>query len=190
MVSRLSVNVSMVKSLINRNRIFFQTRILRYHWRLLQPIMSKMGIIFTWPWTALFESQLHTLRCLSKSIIVLLITLSIGQTTQPELICSTYKQDPKTQKCSFCMNIWITNPRTKLRTFDSHMYTHSYHSLPESQSEENVDLPKLHCFAYLCEFVVNIYRMARMSTLFWHIPISNIGLLILHTASIWFWMAS
>jgi hypothetical protein len=42
------------------------------------------------------------------------------------------------------------------------MHTPSYHSLPESQSEENVDLPQLHCVSYLCARVVNIYRMARM----------------------------
>ena len=34
------------------------------------------------------------------------------------------------------MNIWITKP--KLRAFNFNMCTHSYHSLPESQSEEKL----------------------------------------------------
>ena len=80
------------------------------------------------------------LRSLSKSIIVLLITLSSGQTTHKSSLNSFAVHTNKILRRKNVASAWTfelsTNP--KLRTFNLHLCTYSYHSLPESQSEEKL----------------------------------------------------
>ena len=109
-MSSLQFMHSMVKYL------FSQTRFLRYFWRLLQPIMPKMGMIFTWPLKALFESQLQ-LRCLSKSIIVLLITLSSGQTTHKSSLNSFAVHTNKILRRKNVASAWTFELQSKAKNF-------------------------------------------------------------------------